>query len=67
MSKLKEEIDFEVGRLDACARSNHEDIASCLGLTGLEQQRLYAEMEDRNFIWRSMYVDHLQRWLKVYP
>merc|ERR1711998_641189 len=55
------------GRLDTCARSNHDDIVSCLGLSGLEQARLYAEMEDKNFIWRSMYVDHVQRWLKVYP
>jgi hypothetical protein len=64
--KLRER-DAEVARLDGCARSNHDDIVSCLGLTALEQAHLYAEMEDRNFIWRSMYVDHVQRWLKVYP
>ena len=67
VAKLTERIDAEVARLDGCARSNHDDIASCLGLTALEQAHLYAEMEDRNFIWRSMYVDHVQRWLKVYP
>jgi hypothetical protein len=67
VTKLKDKIDYEQGRLENCARSNHEDIASCLGLAGFEQARLYAEMEDRNFIWRSMYVDHVTRWLKVYP
>lgn len=24
-------------------------------------------MEDSTFVWRSMYSEHLQRWLKVYP
>ena len=24
-------------------------------------------MEDQTYIWRSMYVDHLQKWLKVFP
>ena len=46
---------------------HQDDIVSCLGLSGLEPARLYLEMEDKNFIWRSMYADHLQRWLKVYP
>jgi len=67
VAKLTEKIDQEERKLDGCAKSNHDDIVSCLGLSGLEQARLYAEMEDKNFIWRSMYVDHLQRWLKVYP
>jgi len=67
VTKLGEKVDLEVTRLDGCARSNHEDVSSCLGLGGMEQARLYAEMEDKNYIWRSMYVDHLQRWLKVYP
>ena len=34
---------------------------------GLEQQKLYALMEDNMFIYRSMYVEQLNRWLKVYP
>jgi len=67
VAKLTEKVDIEVARLDSCAKSNHDDIVACLGLSGLEQARLYSEMEDKNYIWRSMYVDHLQRWLKVYP
>ena len=37
------------------------------GLGGLEQAKLYAAMEDQTYVWRSMYVDHLQRWFKVFP
>ena len=53
-------------KLDGCARGGYEDVSTCLGLGGLEQQRLYAIMEEM-YLWRSMYADHLQRWLKVYP
>ena len=68
VAKLSEKIDQETARLDGCAKGPYyDDFGGCLGLSGLEQPRLYAEMEDRNFIWRSMYADHIQRWLKVYP
>jgi len=65
--KLTDEVTSEVERLADCARQNWEDTAACLGVTGLEQARLYAVMEGSTFVWRSMYADHLQRWLKVFP
>ena len=67
VKKLSDKVDIEVAKLDACARDRWEDIGSCLGLGALEQSRLYAVMEDQTYVWRSMYVDHLQKWLKVFP
>lgn len=66
LRRLSEKVDAEVSRLDQCAMERWEDIASCLGLGGLEQGKLYAAMEDQAYVWRSMYVDHLERWLKVF-
>ena len=67
VKKLTDKVEAEISRLDSCASQHWEDVASCLGLGGLEQSKLYAIMEEQTFVWRSMYVDHLQRWLKVYP
>ena len=33
----------------------------------LEPGELYQRMEHSSYLWRSMYVDHLKRWLKAYP
>ena len=66
VKKLTDRVEAEVRKLDYCARSDYEDVAACLQLGSLEQQRLYAVMEEA-YLWRSMYVDHMQRWLKVYP
>jgi len=66
VKKLTERVEGEVLKLDGCARAQYEDVSTCLGLGGLEQQKLYAIMEEM-YVWRSMYVEHLQRWLKVYP
>jgi len=65
--KLTDKINAEIERLKDCERQNWEDTAACLGINGLEQEKLYAMMEDSTFVWRSMYSEHLQRWLKVYP
>jgi len=67
VKKLTDKVNAEVERLQECERQNWEDTAACLGINGLEQARLYAMMEDSTFLWRSMYSEHLQRWLKVYP
>jgi len=67
VKKLSDKVDAEVVRLDQCARDHWEDVASCLGLGALEQPKLYSVMEDQAYVWRSMYVDHLQKWIKVYP
>jgi len=67
VKKISEKIEAEIGRLEQCARDQWEDIPSCLGLGSLEQAKLYAVMEDQTYLWRSMYVDHLQKWLKVFP
>ena len=48
--------------------SQLDDLGGCLGaIGGLDQPKLYALMEDSLFVYRSMYVDHLARWLAVYP
>jgi len=67
VKKLTDKVEAEVTKLDSCASQHWEDTASCLGLGGLEQSKLYSVMEELTFVWRSMYVDHLQKWLKVYP
>ena len=67
VKKLTDRVEAEVARLDGCAKSGYDDVAACLSLGGLEQSKLYSIMEEQTYVWRSMYVDHLQRWLKVYP
>jgi len=67
VKKLSDKVNAEIDRLKDCERQNWDDIPACLGIMGLEQAKLYAMMEDSTFVWRSMYSDHLQRWLKVYP
>ena len=36
-------------------------MGACLGINGLDQTRLYAMMEDSLFVYRSMYVEHINR------
>ena len=61
----------ETDRAHSLPEPSHPVFTPCLrlwtGLGGLEQTRLYAVMEDQTYVWRSMYVDHLQKWLKVFP
>ena len=67
VKKISDKVEAEIAKLDSCAKQNWDDTAACLGINGLEQARLYAVMEDQTFLWRSMYSEHLARWLKVYP
>ena len=69
VQKLGAKIDAEIVRLNDCQKQKgfNEELGACLGMHGLEQQKLYALMEDNMFIYRSMYVEQLNRWLKVYP
>lgn len=66
VKKLTEKVLSETERLKDCTRQNWDDLQACLGVNGLEQTRLYAMMEDNLFLYRSMYVEHLNRWLKLY-
>jgi len=65
--KLTDKVNAEIERLNQCAQSGWEDLQACLGINGLDQTRLYAMMEDQLFVYRSMYVEHISRWLRVYP
>ena len=55
VKKLTDRVEAEVRKLDYCARSDYEDVAACLQLGSLEQQRLYAVMEEA-YLWRSMWT-----------
>jgi len=66
VTKLTGKIDNELERLGECVRPSVDDPGACLGINGLEQPKLYAMMEDNLFIYRSMYVEHLSKWLKVF-
>ena len=59
--KLTDKVEDEVKRLGQCAHSGVEDMGACLGINGLDQTRLYAMMEDSLFVYRSMYVEHINR------
>ena len=52
---------LQVKRLGQCTHSGVEDMGACLGINGLDQTRLYAMMEDSLFVYRSMYVEHINR------
>ena len=44
-----------------------EPLTTCLGYRTLSQKKLYKAMEDHAYIYRSIYVEHLQSWLRFYP
>mmetsp|Transcript_25146 Transcript_25146/g.81887 ORF Transcript_25146/g.81887 Transcript_25146/m.81887 type:complete len:839 (+) Transcript_25146:3-2519(+) len=68
VDKLSAAISDEERRLGECAKPGaFEELGSCLGVQGLEQAKLYALMEGALFLYRSMYSEHLAKWLKVYP
>ena len=67
IQKLSDKVELEMARLDQCAKDKWDDVSECLGLGGLDSTQLYQTMEHQVDVWRSMYVDHLRRWLKVYP
>ena len=68
VNKLSDRLSVEFGQLRTCAHGRHDDLGSCLGASDqLDQQQMYALMEDHMFVYRSMYSEHLAKWLKVPP
>ena len=70
VAKLRNRTRHEMSLLDDCTKkagSNGEGLGGCLGLRTLSQRKLYKAMEDGSYIYRSIYVEHLQNWLKFYP
>ena len=68
VSKLRNRTRLEMAEIEACRRTMpSESLGSCLGLGTLGQKKLYKKMEDGAFVYRSMYHEHLQHWLKFLP
>ena len=68
VGKLRNRTRLEMAELDDCRRTAPgEPLASCLGLGTLGQRKLYKKMEDSAFVYRSMYHEHLQHWLRFFP
>ena len=69
VSKLRNSTRHEMNVLDYCAHKSAagEALGSCLGLRTLSQRKLYKQMEDSAYVYRSIYVEHLQTWLTHYP
>ncbi|KAL1499320.1 hypothetical protein AB1Y20_011528 [Prymnesium parvum] len=67
-AKLRNRTRTEMAEIDACARgAPGEPLGACLQLAILGQRKLYKRMEDHAFIYRSVYHEHLQQWLRHYP
>jgi len=67
-AKLRNRTSREVSELDACRRRTPgEPLANCLGLGILGQRKLYKKMEDAAYIYRSLYYEHLRKWLRYFP
>ena len=68
VAKMRNRTRLEMSEIDACRRRMpSEALGSCLGLGTLGQRKLYKKMEDAAFVYRSIYHDHLQHWLKFLP
>ena len=68
VAKLRNRTRTEMAEMDACARTAPtEPLGTCLKLGILGQRKLYKRMEDHAFIYRSIYHEHLQQWLRFYP
>ena len=68
LAKLRNRTRAEMSAIDECARRMPtETLGSCLGYRTLSQKKLYKAMEDHAYVYRSVYVEHLQGWLKHYP
>ena len=68
VAKLHNRTRAEMAKLDDCAKqSGAEGLGGCLGIRTLSQRKLYKQMEDSSYIYRSIYFEHLQGWLKFYP
>ena len=68
IAKLRNRTWTEISEIDACGRLGAvESVSSCLKLSILGQRKLYKRMEDHAFIFRSLYHEHLQQWLRFFP
>ena len=68
VAKLRNRTRLEMAEIEACRRHMpSETLSSCLGLETLGQRKLYKKMEDGAFVYRSIYHEHLQHWLKFLP
>ena len=68
VAKLRNRTRLEMAEIEACRRHMpSETLSSCLGLGTLGQRKLYKKMEDGAFVYRSIYHEHLQHWLKFLP
>jgi hypothetical protein len=73
IAKLRNRTRSEMAMLDKCAKEQlaagqaAEGLGACHGLRTLSQRKLYKLMEDVAYLYRTVYVEHLQTWLKVYP
>ena len=43
-----------------------EPLGPCLGLSTLPQKKLYKQMEDNSYLYRSLYAEHLRAWMRHY-
>ena len=67
VAKLRNRTNAEIKELKECHRTMPtESLGKCLGVNILAQRKLYKKMEDAAFVYRSMYHEHLQHWLKFY-
>ena len=68
-AKLRNRTRTEMAEIDACGRGSPADntLGACLKLGILGQRKLYKRMEDHAFVYRSIYHEHLQQWLRFYP
>lgn len=69
VAKLRNRTRSEMAALDECARKGlaSEGLGNCHGLRTLSQRKLYKMMEDTAYVFRTVYVEHLQGWLRFYP
>ena len=68
LAKLRNRTRTEMGAMDECARRQpSEPLGACLGYRTLSQKKLYKALEDHAFLYRTVYAEHLQGWLRYYP
>jgi hypothetical protein len=68
VAKLRNRTRVEMAAMDECVRHTpNEPLGACLGYRTLSQKKLYKALEDHAFVYRSVYVEHVQVWLKFYP
>ena len=67
-AKLRNRTRTEMRALDACPKD--ESLGTCLGFNIPESQttpkKVYRKMENAAYVYRSVYHEHLQNWLRHY-